>query len=98
MTKNSPAFCVPLGDFFGLGNEIVNSYDNETSSVAYWYQLEPHKPFGILPIQQRKPVLKGEDGGWLINEIAQTQQAEPMLNDEMKQLKAQWVVKQKTEA
>ena len=68
------------------------------SSVAYWYQLEPHKPFGILPIQQRKPVLKAEDGGWLIDEMAQTPQAELMLNDEMEQLKAQWAEKQKAEA
>ena len=78
----------------GHGNHLRN----ETSSVAYWYQLEPHKPFGILPVQQRKPVLKAEDGGWLIDETAQTQQAEPMLNDEMKQLKAQWAENQKTEA
>ncbi len=63
----------------GHGNHLRN----ETSSVAYWYQLEPHKPFGILPVQQRKPVLKAEDGGWLIDETAQTPQAEPMLNDEM---------------
>ena len=78
----------------GHGNHLRN----ETSSVAYWYQLEPHKPFGILPVQQRKPVLKAEDGGWLIDEMAQTQQAEPMLNDEMRQLKAQWAEKQKAEA
>ena len=78
----------------GHGNHLRN----ETSSVAYWYQLEPHKPFGILPIQQRKPVLKAEDGGWLIDEMAQTPQAELMLNDEMEQLKAQWAEKQKAEA
>ena len=78
----------------GHGNHLRN----ETSSVAYWYQLEPHKPFGILPVQQRKPVLKGEDGEWLINATAQTLQAAPTLNDEMKQLKAQWVEKQKTKA
>ena len=57
-------------------------------SVAYWYQLEPHKPFGILPAQQRKPILKAEDGTWLIDKTAQTPQVEPVLNDEMKQLKA----------
>jgi hypothetical protein len=78
----------------GHGNHLRN----ETSSVAYWYQLEPHKPFGILPAQQRKPVLRAEDGEWIINATAQTPQAEPMLNDEMKQLKTQWAEKQKTEA
>ena len=70
----------------GHGNHLRN----ETSSVAYWYQLEPHKPFQILPVQQRKLVLKAEDGGWLIDETAQTPQPEPVLNDEMKKLKAQW--------
>ena len=78
----------------GHGNHLRN----ETSSVAYWYQLEPHKPFGILPVQQRKPVLKDANGTWLIDETVQTPQAEPVLNDEMKQLKAQWAEKQKTEA
>ena len=29
----------------GHGNHLRN----ETSSVAYWYQIEPHAPFGILP-------------------------------------------------
>ena len=76
----------------GHGNHLRN----ETSSVAYWYQLEPHKPFGILPAQQRKPILKAEDGTWLIDKTAQTPQVEPVLNDEMKQLKAQWEEKQKT--
>ena len=77
----------------GHGNHLRN----ETSSVAYWYQLEPHKPFQILPVQQRKPVLKAEDGGWLIDETAQTPQSEPVLNDEMKKLKAQWEEKQRAE-
>ena len=78
----------------GHGNHLRN----ETSSVAYWYQLEPHKPFGILPAQQRKPILKAEDGTWLIDKTAQTPQVEPVLNDEMKQLKAQWEKSQKAEA
>lgn len=78
----------------GHGNHLRN----ETSSVAYWYQLEPHKPFGILPVQQRKPILKAEDGTWLIDKTAQTSQVEPVLNDEMKQLKAQWEESQKAKA
>ena len=78
----------------GHGNHLRN----ETSSVAYWYQLEPHKPFGILPVQQRKPVFKDANGEWLIDETVRTPQAAPALNDEMKQLKAQWAEKQKTEA
>jgi hypothetical protein len=77
----------------GHGNHLRN----DMSSVAYWYQLEPHKPFGIVPVQQRKPVLKDENGNWSIDESAQTPQSEPVLNDEMKQMKAQWAAKQKNQ-
>ncbi len=77
----------------GHGNHLRNGM----SSVAYWYQLEPHKPFGILPVQQRKPILKDENGEWVIDETAQTSQSEPVLNDEMKRMKAQWAEKQENE-
>ena len=90
--EEHPSVLCPLGDFFGLGNEIVNSYDsvlsNKTSSVAYWYQIEPHAPFGILPVAQRKPVLKDESGAWQIEASAQTPFVEPVLNDEMKEMKS----------
>jgi hypothetical protein len=36
----------------GHGNHLAN----EWSSTAYWYQLEPHKPFGILPVSRRLPI------------------------------------------
>ena len=75
----------------GHGNHL----SNEMSSVAYWYQLEPHKLFGILPIQQRKPALKNENGEWIIDEKAQTPQSERELNDEMRQMKGQWAEKPK---
>lgn len=39
----------------GHGNHLSNEY----SSVAYWYQTEPHKPFGILPVEQRVPLVQG---------------------------------------
>ena len=67
----------------GHGNHL----SNETSSVAYWYQIEPHAPFGILPVAQRKPVLKDESGAWQIETSAQTPSVEIVLNDEMKQMK-----------
>jgi hypothetical protein len=36
----------------GHANKLMNDY----SSTAYWYQLEPHKPFPkILPVEQRLP-------------------------------------------
>lgn len=75
----------------GHGNHLAN----EMSSVAYWYQLEPHKKFGILPVKQRKPVLRDENGHWLIDTSAQTPLPQPQLNDEMKRMKEQWQAKQK---
>jgi hypothetical protein len=34
-----------------------NDFANDYSSVAFWYQLEPHKPFpALLPLSQRLPI------------------------------------------
>ena len=77
----------------GHGNHL----SNEMSSVAYWYQDEPHKPFDIVPVQQRKPVLRAEDGTWIINESAKTPPAPLEINDEMIQMKKQWKDKQEKE-
>jgi hypothetical protein len=33
----------------------ANRLSNDYSSTAYWYQTEPHKPFGILPVLERLP-------------------------------------------
>jgi hypothetical protein len=33
-----------------------NQRSDDYSSTAYWYQDEPHKPFGILPVEQRIPL------------------------------------------
>ena len=74
----------------GHGNHL----SNEMSSVGYWYQNEPHKPFGIVPVQQRKPVLRAEDGTWIIEESAKTPPAPLEINDEMKEMKEQWKAKQ----
>jgi len=32
-----------------------NRRSDDYSSTAYWYQLEPHKPFGLLPMEERLP-------------------------------------------
>ena len=77
----------------GHGNHL----SNEMASVAYWYQTEPHKPFGIVPVHQRKPVAKDENGKWLIDESAKTPPAELEINDEMKKMKEQWKTKQEEE-
>ncbi|MFC1713943.1 glycoside hydrolase family 172 protein [Candidatus Poribacteria bacterium] len=77
----------------GHGNHL----SNETSSAAYWYQTEPHKPFGIVPAEHRKPVQQDEDGNWIIDESVQTPPAELETNDEMRQMKEQWKAKQEEE-
>ena len=34
----------------------ANNFENDYSSVVYWYQLEPHKPFpDLLPPEKRIP-------------------------------------------
>ncbi|MCP3804112.1 DUF2961 domain-containing protein [Allokutzneria sp. A3M-2-11 16] len=33
----------------------ANKRIDDVSSVAYWYQTLPHKPFGILPVAERLP-------------------------------------------
>jgi len=33
----------------------ANALSNDYSSTAYWYQAEPHKPFDILPVEERLP-------------------------------------------
>lgn len=38
----------------GHNNDLANDY----SSVAYWYQAEPHKPFRpLLPVEERLPLM-----------------------------------------
>jgi hypothetical protein len=33
----------------------ANKRSDDYSSVAYWYQAEPHSHFSILPVEQRVP-------------------------------------------
>ena len=33
----------------------ANNFENDYSSVAYWYQTEPHKPFPALPAERLPP-------------------------------------------
>jgi hypothetical protein len=32
-----------------------NHRSDDISSTAYWYQAEPHEPFGLLPVEERLP-------------------------------------------
>lgn len=64
----------------------ANHLSNEYSSVAYWYQQEPHKKFDILPVQQRLPLVKR----FVFQEGSRTPPTPLELNDEMKLAKIQW--------
>jgi hypothetical protein len=33
----------------------ANKRSDDLSSVAYWYQAEPHRPFSIEPVERRVP-------------------------------------------
>lgn len=73
----------------GHGNHLAN----EMASVAYWYQLEPHRKFSILPVQKRQPVKRlGEKRivNWEDDKKGQTRQRKITLNTEMKNNKRQW--------
>lgn len=72
----------------GHGNHLANDY----SSVAYWYQKEPHRPFGILPVLQRLPLRRAfvtAPGG----EMAQQQ---TVLDEQMQKMKKLYEEKYKT--
>ncbi|MEC0175053.1 DUF2961 domain-containing protein [Paenibacillus favisporus] len=46
---------------FSIEHGHANSQSNDYSSVAYWYQREPHKVFPqILPVSQRLPISEKE--------------------------------------
>ncbi len=77
----------------GHGNHLAN----EMSSVAYWYQLEPHRRFGILPVKKRKPVERLAEHRiveWQQERPAQTPRGRSAPNAEMKRMKARWKKKQ----
>ena len=66
----------------GHGNHLSNEY----ASVAYWYQREPHKTFGILPVRQRLPLVRS----FAFPEGSRTTPTPFDMNDEMKAMKQQW--------
>lgn len=42
-----------------IGNDDIKLYErsDDVSSVAYWYQVEPHQPFPTFPdVQARRPI------------------------------------------
>ena len=79
----------------GHGNHLAN----ETASVAYWYQTEPHKRFGILPVKKRQHIERGRQitlVDWQPERGSQTSSRQPKLNTEMKRNKQRWAKNQRT--
>ncbi|MBN2451777.1 MAG: DUF2961 domain-containing protein [Lentisphaeria bacterium] len=74
----------------GHGNHLRN----EMSSVAYWYAAEPAAAVAVPPAPQRMPILKDEQGQWIIDPKTAVTSCEVPLNDEMRAMKAQWAAKQ----
>ena len=75
----------------------ANHLANEMSSVAYWYQIEPHRRFGILPVGKRQPVERvGEHRvvEWKHDRASRTPRSKVTLNAEMARMKRRWKTKQ----
>jgi hypothetical protein len=70
----------------------ANQYTNEYSSVAYWYQKEPHVPFGIVPVRQRLPLVRT----FAFQEGSRTDAQGVELNEERREKKALWADKYAT--
>jgi hypothetical protein len=39
-----------------LDHGVHNTMETDVSSVAYWYQTEPHRPFPALPAERERRV------------------------------------------
>jgi hypothetical protein len=53
----------------------ANNFENDYSSVAYWYQAEPHQEFRLLPAGERSPLLPTAGERELIEQQTRTVQA-----------------------
>jgi hypothetical protein len=61
----------------------ANYLPNDYSSTAYWYQSEPHKPFDILPVKKREPILLKFDNP----ASKQTEKRKIVITPEMEQIR-----------
>ncbi|MBD3177100.1 MAG: DUF2961 domain-containing protein, partial [Armatimonadia bacterium] len=63
----------------GTGNDRSDDY----SSVAYWYQTEPHKPFDLPPVEERIPrEFEGDPGQVELNTESVSVQGAPAIEVE----------------
>ena len=75
----------------GHGNHLCN----EMSSVAYWYAAKPTRIARPPAVARRMPVLRDNQGTWLMDKKNQTTPFVIKLNPEMKKRKRQWAKKNK---
>jgi hypothetical protein len=75
----------------------ANHLANDVSSVAYWYQREPHRPFRIPPVSKRRPVDRIVDGEWVHKKSAQCPGRVPELTPAMKKAKRDYAARIKRE-
>lgn len=73
----------------GHGNHLAN----EMSSVGYWYAEKPAPAILPPPVAKRMPVARDNFGHWLYDEKNQCPGKPVELNDEMRQMKAEWAGK-----
>jgi hypothetical protein len=73
----------------GHGNHLCN----EMSSVAYWYAAKPTKVAKVPPVAKRMPVLRDNQGTWLMNKKNQTTSRAIKPNNEMLAMKKRWAKK-----
>lgn len=70
----------------GHGNHLAN----EMASVAYWYADKPTAAIAPPPVEKRMPVLRDNQGRWLLDKKNQCPGKPVPLNAEMKRMKARW--------
>ena len=70
----------------GHGNHLAN----EMSSVAYWYADKPCKTVKPPAVSKRMPVLRDNQGNWIIDRKNQVTPYTIKPNKEMLQMKAAW--------
>ncbi|QGQ97760.1 DUF2961 domain-containing protein [Paenibacillus psychroresistens] len=64
----------------------ANHLSNDFSSVAYWYQIEPHVKFDIIPVEQRLPLVQT----FAMPEHSKVGNRTIELTEQMIEVKQQW--------
>lgn len=70
----------------GHGNHLAN----EMASTAYWYSETPVSAVNPLPVKQRLPILRDDNGKWLDDPSNRCPSKPVPLNAEMMEMKKKW--------